>query len=56
MPYYRSEGLNIYYEIDGSGPEVVMVHGFSSSLEGGWSKIKNPDKRKGLCVIPGLRK
>lgn len=38
MPYCNSDGINIYYEIDGSGPEVVMIHGFSSNLEGGWKQ------------------
>ena len=38
MPYFRSDGLNIYYEIEGSGSEVVMIHGFSSNLEGGWKQ------------------
>ena len=32
MPYVQSSGARIHYSIEGSGPPVVMVHGFSDSL------------------------
>ena len=38
MPYFDSEGIKIYYEIEGEGPPVVMIHGFSSNLEDGWKQ------------------
>jgi len=25
MPYCDSDGIKIYYEIEGSGPEVIMI-------------------------------
>jgi len=32
MPYFDNEGIKIYYEIEGEGPPVVMIHGFSSNF------------------------
>ncbi|MGF1470204.1 MAG: alpha/beta fold hydrolase [Rubrobacteraceae bacterium] len=34
MPYANNNGTNIYYEVEGEGPPLVLVHGFSESLEG----------------------
>ncbi|MFW9865095.1 MAG: alpha/beta fold hydrolase [Candidatus Thorarchaeota archaeon] len=36
MPYFDNNGTKIHYEIIGKGPEVVMIHGFASSLQGNW--------------------
>ncbi|MFX0165262.1 MAG: alpha/beta fold hydrolase [Candidatus Hodarchaeota archaeon] len=33
MPYFDNEGVKIYYEIEGEGPPVVMIHGFPANLE-----------------------
>jgi pimeloyl-ACP methyl ester carboxylesterase len=33
MPYFDNDGIKIYYEIEGVGPPVVMIHGFSSNIE-----------------------
>jgi len=38
MPYFDNDGINIYYEIEGEGPPVVMIHGFSFNLESGWKQ------------------
>ncbi|MHA2390640.1 MAG: alpha/beta fold hydrolase [Promethearchaeota archaeon] len=38
MPYFTNDGVKIYYEIEGDGPSVVMIHGFTSSLEGNWKQ------------------
>jgi len=38
MPYFNNEGIKIYYEIEGEGPPVVMIHGFSSNLERQWKE------------------
>jgi pimeloyl-ACP methyl ester carboxylesterase len=38
MPYFDSQGVKIYYEIDGSGPEVIMVHGFAANMEANWKQ------------------
>lgn len=34
MPYAMNNGVRIYYEREGSGPPVVLQHGFTRSLEG----------------------
>jgi pimeloyl-ACP methyl ester carboxylesterase len=36
MAYFDNNGTKIHYEIIGKGPEVVMIHGFASSLQGNW--------------------
>ena len=33
MPYVRSQGLRIHYQVEGSGPALVLHHGFGDSLE-----------------------
>ncbi|MFX0155835.1 MAG: alpha/beta fold hydrolase [Candidatus Hodarchaeota archaeon] len=38
MPFFTNEGVKIYYEIEGEGPPVVMIHGFASTLEGNWKQ------------------
>ncbi|MHA2475364.1 MAG: alpha/beta fold hydrolase [Promethearchaeota archaeon] len=38
MPFFNNDGIKIYYEIDGEGPPVILIHGFSSSLEGNWKQ------------------
>ena len=32
MPYVQSSGSRIHFRVEGTGPPVVMVHGFSDSL------------------------
>lgn len=36
MPTFDSSGVEINYAVEGSGPTVVLVHGFASSLQGNW--------------------
>jgi len=38
MPYFDNESVKIYYEIEGEGPPVVMIHGFASNLESNWKQ------------------
>lgn len=40
MPYFNNDGINIYYEIEGEGPPVILIHGFASSLESNWKQAK----------------
>ena len=32
MPYAKNQGVNIHYEVEGSGPPIVLQHSFTSSL------------------------
>jgi len=34
--FFDSNGVRIRYVDQGSGPPVVLIHGFSGSLESGW--------------------
>jgi len=36
MPYYDSDGVQIYFEEHGKGGPVVLVHGFASRAEHNW--------------------
>ena len=36
MPYFDNNGVKINYEIEGEGPDLVMIHGFASSIERNW--------------------
>ncbi len=40
MPFFNNQGVKIYYEVEGEGPPVVMIHGFAAELEGNW-KLTN---------------
>ena len=33
MPFFENDGIKIHYEIEGSGPEVVIIHGFAADLQ-----------------------
>jgi pimeloyl-ACP methyl ester carboxylesterase len=58
MPFLKSgDGLKVHYEVEGTGPEVVMVHGFESSIEGNW---RNPGmtgalKGENRCIMIDCR-
>lgn len=37
MPFLKSgDGLKVHYEVEGTGPDVILVHGFAADLEGNW--------------------
>jgi non-heme chloroperoxidase len=38
MPIFRSDGIRLYYEEQGSGAPVVLLHGFTTSLDGNWRR------------------
>ncbi|MFX1426339.1 MAG: alpha/beta fold hydrolase [Promethearchaeota archaeon] len=46
MPYFNNDGIKIYYEIEGEGPPVIMIHGWAASLEGNWKATKWVDVLK----------
>jgi len=34
MPCAKNADINIYYEVEGEGPPLVMLHGLTASLDG----------------------
>lgn len=36
MPYCENGGIKIHYEIEGDGPDLMMIHGFAANLEANW--------------------
>lgn len=33
MPFVNNDGIKIYYEVEGTGPDLMMGHGFGASIE-----------------------
>ena len=46
MPFYDSDGVRIYYEIEGSGPELIMIHGFAADIQSCWRMTRVVDTLK----------
>jgi pimeloyl-ACP methyl ester carboxylesterase len=38
MPYVSNQGVRIYYEVEGTGPPLVLAHGIGASLED-WREV-----------------
>lgn len=57
MPFCENEGINIYYEIDGSGSDLIMIHGFASDLEDNWkaSGVAGALKEKNRLIMMDCR-
>ena len=36
MPFFNNKGVKIYYEIEGEGPPVILIHGFAANIEANW--------------------
>ncbi|MHA1727735.1 MAG: alpha/beta fold hydrolase [Promethearchaeota archaeon] len=39
MPYFENDGVKIYYEIEGSGPDLIIIHGFMVNMELDWKQF-----------------
>ena len=46
MPYVDSNGVRIHYHVEGYGPELILQHGFTSSLQN-WGAYGYVDALKG---------
>ena len=51
MPYFDNEGVKIYYEIEGTDPDLFMIHGFAANID---IKSFNGDFYKTIAHFPGL--
>lgn len=36
MPFFENEGVKIHYEVEGNGPDLIMIHGFAANIEINW--------------------
>jgi pimeloyl-ACP methyl ester carboxylesterase len=57
MPQTRRSGLRIHYDIRGSGPPVVLVHGYTASGQSNWVSSGWVDAlgARHTLLIPDLR-
>ena len=46
MPFCENDGVKIHYEVEGSGPEVIMIHGFAADLAINWRQAGVADALK----------
>jgi len=46
MPFFDNQGVKIYYEIEGNGPDLILIHGFAASIETNWRNPKLVDLLK----------
>lgn len=47
MPFVDNDGVKIHYEIEGEGPDLIMIHGFAANLEFNWRMPRWIDVLKG---------
>lgn len=46
MPFATNNGVRIHYDVEGQGPPLVMVHGFSATIEM-WREMGYPQRLAG---------
>ena len=49
MPFADINGLHYHYQIIGQGPALVMLHGFTGSLEN-WNSARNCVRSSASCA------
>lgn len=56
MPYARNDGIDIYYEVHGAGPPLVLLHGFTAQ-SGQWKAYGYVDQlqRSHQVILIDLR-
>lgn len=42
--YFDADGSRLHFRVDGTGPAVVLLHGFSGSIDGLWVKPGTSDR------------
>ena len=57
MPYCENDGVRIYYEIEGNGPDLIMIHGFAANMRVNWKLAGITDALKGenRCIMMDCR-
>ena len=58
MPAFENEGLNLVYHDEGTGPPVVLVHGFASNAATNWigtGWVADLVRGGYRCLVPDLR-
>lgn len=55
MSTYEHDGLALHYEISGSGPPVLCVHGATGTGSYEWSKVASALRGSFQFIIPDLR-
>jgi pimeloyl-ACP methyl ester carboxylesterase len=36
VPFFDNDGVKIHYEIEGEGPDLVVIHGFAANIDFNW--------------------
>ncbi|MEM9253894.1 MAG: alpha/beta hydrolase [Pseudomonadota bacterium] len=52
--YVNSDGYRIYYEVIGSGPPLVLVHGWSSNIDLNWKQTGWMDRLASLRTVVAI--
>ena len=55
MSTYTHDGLDLHYEISGTGPPVLCVHGATGTGSYEWSKVASALNSRFQFVVPDLR-
>jgi pimeloyl-ACP methyl ester carboxylesterase len=57
MAYYNNDGINIYYEIEGEGPDLMVMHGFASNIENNWRgpRVTNALREENRLILMDIR-
>jgi 3-oxoadipate enol-lactonase len=55
MPTYESDGLRLHYEVSGSGPPVVCVHGATGTGSYEWADLAGTLDDRYRFITPDLR-
>jgi pimeloyl-ACP methyl ester carboxylesterase len=55
MPTYQHEGLELHYELVGTGPPVLCVHGATGTGSYEWSTLADALQQRYRFAIPDLR-
>lgn len=55
MPYFRANGLDIFYELHGQGDPMLLIHGFSGTGQTDWKRQIPIFSQRFQLIVPDLR-